>query len=51
MHKATGVKYAVKIIDKQYIQHAHVEQLQREISILKRIYHPNVYYKFLFVFL
>ncbi|POM74356.1 CAMK/CAMK1 protein Kinase [Phytophthora palmivora] len=41
-HKHTGVKSAVKIIDKSKLQPTEKELLRTEIAILKLVRHPNI---------
>jgi len=41
-HKQTGVKYALKFIDKKYVDKEDLVLLSREIEIMKRVSHPNV---------
>ncbi|KAG3151644.1 hypothetical protein PC128_g22952 [Phytophthora cactorum] len=41
-HKCTGVKSAVKIIDKSKLQPTEKELLRTEIAILKLVHHPNI---------
>eukprot|EP00730_Choanoeca_flexa_P005513 TRINITY_DN11963_c0_g1_i5.p2 TRINITY_DN11963_c0_g1~~TRINITY_DN11963_c0_g1_i5.p2 ORF type:complete len:618 (+),score=95.81 TRINITY_DN11963_c0_g1_i5:3871-5724(+) len=41
-HKLTGVEVAVKIIDKASMKPAHLAKLDREVSIMKRLHHPNI---------
>ncbi|ETI53347.1 CAMK/CAMK1 protein kinase [Phytophthora nicotianae CJ01A1] len=41
-HKRTGVKSAVKIIDKSKLQPTEKELLRTEIAILKLVHHPNI---------
>lgn len=41
-NKDDGEKYAIKIIEKKYIKKKHVEQLRREIDIMRKVDHPNV---------
>jgi len=41
-HKETGVKYALKFIDKKYVDKEVLVLLSREIEIMKRVSHPNV---------
>ncbi|EGZ07434.1 hypothetical protein PHYSODRAFT_527980 [Phytophthora sojae] len=41
-HKTTGVKSAVKIIDKSKLQPTEKELLRTEIAILKLVRHPNI---------
>jgi calcium/calmodulin-dependent protein kinase I len=41
-HKLTGVKSAVKIIDKSKLQPTEKELLRTEIAILKLVRHPNI---------
>lgn len=42
IRKSDGVKFAIKTIEKKYVQEKHAEQLTREINIMKKIDHPNV---------
>ncbi|RLN54899.1 hypothetical protein BBJ29_007552 [Phytophthora kernoviae] len=41
-HKVTGVKSAVKVIDKSKLQLTEKELLRTEIAILKLVHHPNI---------
>lgn len=41
-HKQTGIKYALKFIDKKYVDKEDLVLLSREIEIMKRVSHPNV---------
>ncbi|KAG7395543.1 hypothetical protein PHYBOEH_003632 [Phytophthora boehmeriae] len=41
-HKTTGVKTAVKVIDKSKLQLTEKELLRTEIAILKLVRHPNI---------
>ena len=41
-HKATGKKYAIKILDKTDMDAKEKESLRDEIAILKLVRHPNV---------
>ncbi|KAG7386532.1 hypothetical protein PHYPSEUDO_015542 [Phytophthora pseudosyringae] len=41
-HKHSGVKSAVKIIDKSKLQPTEKELLRTEIAILKLVHHPNI---------
>jgi len=41
-HKPTGVQYALKFIDKKYVDKEDLVLLSREIEIMKRVSHPNV---------
>jgi len=41
-HKSDGVKYALKFIDKKYVDKEDLVLLSREIEIMKRVNHPNV---------
>jgi len=43
-HKQTGVKFALKFIDKKYVDKEDLVLLSREIEIMKRVSHPNVLY-------
>ena len=41
--KQTGQKYAIKIIDKmKYYNNKALDQISREVDILKQIKHPNI---------
>jgi serine/threonine protein kinase len=41
-NKESGEAVAIKFIEKKYIKKKHIEQLRREIEIMKKIDHPNV---------
>jgi len=40
--KNTGEKVALKFIEKKFVKKKHIEQLRREIDIMKKVSHPNV---------
>ncbi|CAL8076079.1 unnamed protein product [Calicophoron daubneyi] len=42
VHRATGVKYAVKQVRFDHMTSAGLRQLEREISICKKLNHPNI---------
>ncbi len=43
VHRRTGEKRAVKIIDqRKYWNTSTLEQIEREVTILKQIQHPNI---------
>lgn len=41
LHKESGEKFAMKIIDKQQSQEEEVS-IETEINILKKVRHPNI---------
>lgn len=42
-HQPTGEKVAIKILEKEKIKdHADLERINREITILKKVRHSNV---------
>lgn len=41
-HKASGRKYAIKVIDRAAMGDSNELSLQREIAIMKKVNHPNV---------
>eukprot|EP01112_Ceratiomyxa_fruticulosa_P009706 TRINITY_DN2543_c0_g1_i1.p1 TRINITY_DN2543_c0_g1~~TRINITY_DN2543_c0_g1_i1.p1 ORF type:complete len:355 (-),score=77.62 TRINITY_DN2543_c0_g1_i1:115-1179(-) len=41
-HKQTGDEVALKYIEKRYVKKKHIEQLRREIDIMKKVSHENV---------
>ena len=41
-HRATGVKYAVKVMAKKKMAEEDIKALETEIEILKQVDHPNV---------
>eukprot|EP01114_Cavostelium_apophysatum_P007797 TRINITY_DN1997_c0_g1_i4.p1 TRINITY_DN1997_c0_g1~~TRINITY_DN1997_c0_g1_i4.p1 ORF type:complete len:353 (+),score=94.68 TRINITY_DN1997_c0_g1_i4:129-1187(+) len=41
-HKETGKKYALKFIDKKFVDKEDLVLLSREIDIMKKVDHPNV---------
>lgn len=42
INKKTGVKYAIKYIEKRHVVEKHIEQLKREIEIMKKVDNPNI---------
>eukprot|EP01133_Synstelium_polycarpum_P006816 gene6816-7921_t len=40
--KNTSEKVALKYIEKKFVKKKHIEQLRREIDIMKKVSHPNV---------
>jgi hypothetical protein len=40
----TGMQWAMKIVDKEQLrlQHGHMEQLKRDVAVMKTLHHPNV---------
>jgi len=42
VHKATGVRYALKFIDKKFVDNEDLVLLSREIDIMKDVRHVNV---------
>ena len=38
----TGIKVAVKILDKKIVKENETKEIQREINILKKLSHPNI---------
>ena len=42
MHKASGVKYAVKLIKKTDLDEEEKERMINEVELLKRLDHPNI---------
>lgn len=42
MHKKTGKRFAVKFIDKKYVDQEDFLLLSREIEIMKKVKHDNV---------
>eukprot|EP00045_Choanoeca_perplexa_P009187 m.87635 g.87635 ORF g.87635 m.87635 type:complete len:607 (+) comp14787_c0_seq1:264-2084(+) len=41
-HRLTGVEVAIKIIDKTSMKESHLAKLDREVSIMKSLDHPNI---------
>lgn len=41
-HKRTGLRYAIKIINKSILTPRAMKCLEREIEILKKVNHPNI---------
>ncbi|KAL8594155.1 hypothetical protein ACOMHN_018095 [Nucella lapillus] len=41
-HKATGVKWAIKSINKEKAGSSALKLVEREVTILKRVNHPNI---------
>nr|KAG5706822.1 hypothetical protein BaRGS_004157 [Batillaria attramentaria] len=41
-HKSTGVKWAIKSINKEKAGSSALKLVEREVSILKRVSHPNI---------
>ena len=42
VNKKTGRKLAIKYIEKKFVDEKHIEQLRREIDIMKKVDHVNV---------
>jgi calcium/calmodulin-dependent protein kinase I len=43
-HKKSGEKFAVKFIDKKFVDQEDLVLLSREIDIMKKVSHENVIY-------
>ncbi|KYR00537.1 myosin light chain kinase [Tieghemostelium lacteum] len=41
-HRATGLQYAIKVINKQDLGKDYEKNLKMEVDILKRVNHPNI---------
>ncbi|KAL7138303.1 hypothetical protein ABFS83_10G153400 [Erythranthe nasuta] len=42
VHALTGIKVAMKILDRRSINNCEAEKVRREINIMRRLSHPNV---------
>ncbi|XP_012828001.1 PREDICTED: SNF1-related protein kinase catalytic subunit alpha KIN10-like [Erythranthe guttata] len=42
VHSLTGIKVAIKILDRRSINNCEAEKVRREINIMRRLSHPNV---------